>query len=103
MQYDVVLLSCECDETYNSNPAVLEQYLNAGGRAFASHYHYAWFAGSASGENVPAPPGDWGSNLATWFPNLSTSTSGAATVVQTLNGSTKPFPKGVVSTSGSRS
>ena len=31
MPYNVVMLSCECDETYNSNPPVLEQYLNAGG------------------------------------------------------------------------
>jgi hypothetical protein len=94
MPYDVVLLSCECDETYNSNATVLEQYLNAGGRAFGSHFHYAWFAGTAGGENVPAPPADWGANLADWFPSLSTSPSGAATVIETLTGSTKPFPKG---------
>ena len=92
MPYDILLLSCEGDETYNSNSAVLEQYLNAGGRAFASHYHYAWFAGSLSGENVPAPPSDWGANLASW--QGSGSPNGSATVVQTLNGSNKPFQKG---------
>lgn len=95
MPYDVVLLSCEGDETYNSNSAVLEQYLNAGGRAFGSHFHYAWFGGDlAGGENVPAPPSDWGSNLADWGAQLSTSTTGAADVVETLTGSTSPFPKG---------
>jgi hypothetical protein len=96
MPYDVTMLSCECDETYNSNPAVLEQYLNAGGRAFASHYHYAWFAGTASGENVPPPPADWGTNLASWFSTGGSIPSGAADVVQTLTGTTMPFPKGVI-------
>ena len=95
MPYDVVLLSCEGDETYNSNPPVLEQYLNAGGRAFGSHYHYAWFAGTLSGENVPAPPNDWGTSLADWGAMLSTQTTGAAEVVQTLTGTNTPFPKGV--------
>jgi len=95
MPYDIVLLSCEGDETYNSNAPALKAYLDVGGRAFASHYHYAWFAGSLSGENVPAPPSDWGSNLATWNHNsASLQLFASATVVQTLNGSTKPFQKG---------
>jgi hypothetical protein len=95
MPYDIVLLSCEGDETYNSNPSALEQYLNAGGRAFASHYHYAWFAGSLSGENVPSPPSDWGTNLADWqSESFGGGGTGAATIVQTLNGSHTPFPKG---------
>jgi hypothetical protein len=96
MPYDVTMLSCECDETYNSNPQVLEQYLNAGGRAFGSHYHYAWFAGTAGGENVPPPPSDWGTNLASWFSKSGGTPSGAADVVQTLTRTTMPFPKGVV-------
>jgi hypothetical protein len=95
MPYDVVLLSCEGGETYNAKPAVLEQYLNAGGRAFGSHYHYAWFAGTLASGNTPAPPSDWGSNLASWGPSLSGSTSGHATITQTLSGSSgKAFPKG---------
>ena len=96
MPYDIVLLSCEGGETYNSNPPALEQYLNAGGRAFGSHYHYSWFAGTLSGDTtVPAPPSDWGTNLATWGPTLTTTPGGAANVVQTLTGTTKAFPKGV--------
>ena len=43
MKNDIVLLSCEGGETSEANPPFLEQYLNAGGRAFASHFHYAWF------------------------------------------------------------
>jgi hypothetical protein len=95
MPYDIVLLSCEGGETYNANPSVLEQYLNAGGRAFGSHYHYAWFAGTLESGNTPAPPSDWGANLAVWGPNPAPNTTGFATITQTLTGSAKPFPKGV--------
>jgi hypothetical protein len=51
-QHDVVLLSCEGQETTGGTPGVpmtaafqnyLMNYANAGGRVFASHYHYAWF------------------------------------------------------------
>jgi hypothetical protein len=67
MPYDVVLLSCEGGETYKANPPALEAYLNAGGRAFASHFHYAWFSGplDSAGTNTYAANPDW-NNLATW-------------------------------------
>jgi hypothetical protein len=98
MPYDVVLLSCEGGETYNANPAVLEQYLNAGGRVFASHYHYAFFSGAiASGQSYVAPS-DWGSNLASWSPNgagqMTTGGAIGGDIVTTLNGSSSTFPKG---------
>jgi hypothetical protein len=75
---------------------MLEAYLNAGGRAFASHYHYAWFAGSLEGDTtVPPPPVDWGSNLDEWNTGLLGGTlNGYAQVVETLTGTGKPFPKG---------
>jgi hypothetical protein len=53
-QHDVVLLSCEGHETTGGTPGVpmnstfqtyLMNYANAGGRVFASHFHYAWFNG----------------------------------------------------------
>jgi hypothetical protein len=99
MPYDVVLLSCEGGETYDANPTALEQYLNAGGRVFASHYHYSWFSGPiTSGQSYKAPL-DWGSSLASWSANGSS--GGAAipgavggTLVTTLNGTTMPFAKG---------
>jgi hypothetical protein len=66
MPYDAVLLSCEGGETYRPNPGVLEQYLNAGGRVFASHYHYVWFSNvTLINQGFPAPT-DWGNALATW-------------------------------------
>ena len=78
MPFDVVLLSCEGDETYAANPPVLEQYLNAGGRVFASHYHYAWFAGPLETGQSYSPNPDW-SNLASWTsgePGLTTPVGG---------------------------
>jgi hypothetical protein len=64
-QYDVVILSCEGNETSFLNDdgrKVLLDYANAGGRVFASHYHYAWF-NSGPFTTIPgAPP------LATWSP-----------------------------------
>jgi hypothetical protein len=93
--YDILLLSCEGGETYDAKPAILEQYLNEGGRAFASHYHYAWFSGSlVSGQGYLAP-GDWGSSLATWetLPGLEYGPDDGV-IVQTLNGGTGTFAKG---------
>jgi hypothetical protein len=98
MPYDITLLSCEGGETYNADPAVLEQYLNAGGRAFGSHYHYAFFSGPLGSGQSYSAPADWGTNLAMWTANgtgggLGNQANGK--IVQTLNGSTQPFAKGV--------
>jgi hypothetical protein len=96
MPFDAVLLSCEGFETYNANPPALESYLNAGGRAFASHWHSSWFSGPVTNwqQSYTAPP-DWGSNLATWSAWNAIDTSPTdGVLVTTLNGSGKPFPKG---------
>jgi hypothetical protein len=102
--YDILLLSCEGEETYNAKPANLEAYLNTGGRVFASHFHYAWFSGpidGVSGENYVANQ-DWGTNgslLATWSPDTQDNDGAiGGSIVQTLwaQGQTSsPFPKGV--------
>jgi hypothetical protein len=95
MPYDITLLSCEGSETYNANPPALEAYLNAGGRVFASHYHYAWFGGPISSGQAYAAPKDWG-NLATWVPEAQESNGPIGGVItQTLNGTMTPFAKGV--------
>jgi hypothetical protein len=66
-EHDVVLLSCEGQETTGGTPGVpmtatfqtyLMNYANAGGRVFASHFHYAWFN--------TGPFGTGASKLATW-------------------------------------
>jgi hypothetical protein len=96
MAHDITLLSCEGGETYDAKPQILEQYLNAGGRVFASHYHYAFFTNPAESGQAYTPPADWGNNLASWTPGSNSSPSMQANgkIVQTLNGSTMPFPKG---------
>jgi hypothetical protein len=96
MPYDLLLLSCEGGETYQANPPILEQYLNAGGRALATHYHYAWFAGSLESGQAYTAPADWGSHLATWSGGTTSGNDpSGGTVDVTLNGSGNPFPKGV--------
>ena len=103
MPYDIVLLSCEGGETYDAKPDVLEAYLNAGGRAFASHFHYAWFSGPMANtqDNTYAPNSDW-SSLASWSkdPQNGTNSAIGGQLVTTLNGSSQPFSKGVFSRSG---
>jgi hypothetical protein len=98
LPYDITLLSCEGGETYAANPPALEAYLSAGGRVFASHYHYAWFTGPLVSMQQYAAPMDWGSKLATWT-SAGSSTAPTAPIGgildTTLNGTTKPFPKGV--------
>jgi hypothetical protein len=96
MPYDVTLLSCEGAETYAANPAALETYLDAGGRVFASHYHYAWFAGPIGSNQGYTAPRDWGSNLASWMPDNSSAMGPIGGILgTTLNGSSQPFPKGL--------
>jgi hypothetical protein len=63
MPYDVLLLSCEGDETFGMNQSALHDYATAGGRIFASHYHYAWFSSGPYASE----------NLATWHPAPSSS------------------------------
>jgi hypothetical protein len=96
MPYDIVLLSCEGGETYKANPPALESYLNAGGRAFASHLHYSWFSGPLYSGQKYSAPSDWGKNLATWSVSVGTGEGPLGGIINTtLNGSTKPFPKGI--------
>jgi hypothetical protein len=49
-QYDIVMLSCEGDEypdAKTGHRVALRDYINLGGRVFATHYHYNWFQGDA--------------------------------------------------------
>src|SRR5579872_1475403 len=49
-RYDIVVLSCECDTHDDTKPdkRPMHDWLNEGGKVFATHYHYTWF------ENGPA-------------------------------------------------
>ncbi len=65
MNFDLVLLSCEGDEAKGMNQQAMHDYASAGGRIFASHFHYSWFnTGPYASEN-----------LATWTPGTQDVTS----------------------------
>jgi hypothetical protein len=83
MAFDIVLLSCEGQETSQINQAALHEYGNRGGRVFASHFHYSWFN-----------TGPYGSeNLAQWSTGSNDLNDIEANIVTKLaNG--QPFPKG---------
>jgi hypothetical protein len=90
-KYDLLLLSCEGTETLENKGgnspgarASLYEYLNAGGKVFATHYHYVWF------QNSPEPEFK---NIATFKGFGNGAQSGEFDVNMTLpDGS--PFPKG---------
>jgi len=82
-KYDILLLSCECDEHNETKSAaqkdLMRDFLNAGGRVFATHYHYTWFS------NGPAEL----KSIANWTPD---SLSADPTVADVKIDTT--FPKG---------
>jgi hypothetical protein len=81
--YDMVILSCECGENNQTKPAAgmqaLHDWLDEGGKVFASHYHYTWF------KNSPAKDFN---NVASWLTSGIASGSGNYDLDTT-------FPKGV--------
>jgi hypothetical protein len=85
MQFDITLLSCEGEETLNMDQQALLEYATAGGRVFASHFHYAWFD---SGPFASA------ADLATWTPGTNDMGNIQSTIKTTLP-SGAPFPKGI--------
>jgi hypothetical protein len=85
--FDIALLSCECGEQTNTNESTaaygyLSQWLNEGGKVFASHFHYTWFNNTTGGFQ----------NIATW---LGTSIAGSATGPFAIN-NPSTFLKGQV-------
>jgi hypothetical protein len=83
MNYDILLLSCEGQETEEMNQKALYDYANAGGRVFASHYHYAWFTSGPFADE----------NLATWDEGSNHIGDIEADLVTKLADG-RPFPKG---------
>ena len=83
-KYDIVLLSCEGQETSSMNQQALSDYASGGGRVFASHFHYSWFNSGPFGS----------SNLASWTPGTNDLGNITSSIVTTLP-SGAPFPKGI--------
>jgi hypothetical protein len=82
--YDMALLSCECGENNQTKPAAgmqaLHDWLNEGGKVFASHYQYTWF------KNSPATDFQ---GVANWL------TSGPANPANATDDIDATFPKGM--------
>jgi hypothetical protein len=79
--YDITILSCECSENNGTKPPAamkaLHDWLNEGGKVFASHYHYTWFKNG---------PPDF-QNVATWLGSTTANGQGNYNI-------DKSFPKG---------
>jgi hypothetical protein len=58
--YDIVLLSCEGEEANDTktNKQAMHDYLEAGGRVFASHFQYTWFKNGPNDDFKSVA--DWG-------------------------------------------
>jgi hypothetical protein len=86
-RFDMIMMSCEGSEHLENKGGVssgargsMAEYLNAGGKVFASHFHYVWFKNS---------PYEDLQKVATWEENLVTPPAGTNTY--DVNQS---FPKG---------
>ena len=81
--YDLALFSCECGENNKTKPAAgmqaLHDWLNEGGKVFASHYQYTWFKNN--------PQADF-KGVASWV------NSGAANPGTATEDVDAKFPKG---------
>ena len=108
MPYDITILSCEGAETVDqpgstplttTDQANLLAYTSAGGRVFASHFHYAWFSSGPFAAD----------DIATWTTGANPITDSTdnppspelgdfinAQILTTLSASGAPFAKGLV-------
>jgi hypothetical protein len=86
--YDIVILACEGAEHNETKPAsamtALHDWLNEGGKVFATHFHYTWY------KNSPATEFQ---NVATWLGSSIGNGMGNYTINTMLPGG-MPFPKG---------
>jgi hypothetical protein len=98
-QYDIIMLSCEGSPTLGVNATTatyLAPYVNAGGRVFAEHYHYAFFTGYGSLTGTAYPEF---ANVASWtnlgaFGNDSPYNNDITGVIETTLPNGSKFPEG---------
>jgi hypothetical protein len=90
-QYDLVLFSCEGAETNGLTDSArtnLYDYANNGGRAFLSHYHYAWLTPTGPFSTLNPP-------IASWVTGAHKDRDPAGAVVSITIADGGPFPEGV--------
>jgi hypothetical protein len=93
MRYDLVLFSCEGNETINMNQQVLFDYAKAGGRVFASHYHYSWFNTGPFSE--AANLAEWTRGATAIEPLVCSQTGAIGGQILTTLPNGQPFPGGI--------
>ncbi|MBX3187025.1 MAG: carboxypeptidase regulatory-like domain-containing protein [Labilithrix sp.] len=104
-KYDIAVLSCEGSERTGDKQAYYENiknYLDAGGRAFASHFHYVWFRygpnplpTTAAWANPPNTSGPYaidtdfpkGNAFADWLVNVGASTTRGTIALEAVRNS----------------
>jgi len=100
MRYDIVMLSCEGTMTggvTSTTAGYLAPYLNAGGRVYAEHYHYAFFTDYSTSPGIPFPQF---ANVASWN-NVGAASNDApylnpiSAVVEGTLPDGGPFPEGL--------
>jgi hypothetical protein len=84
MRYDMVVLSCTGYEPKHINQQVLFDYAAAGGRVFASHSHYVWFATGPFGAR----------NLAAWTNGQHQAGTSFVAGIATTTWGNQLFPRG---------
>jgi hypothetical protein len=92
LRYDLVLFSCEGSETADMNQQVLFDYAQAGGRVFASHYHYSWF--NTGPFSAAANIAEWTRGATAIEPLACNSTGTIGGQITTTLANGQPFPGG---------
>ena len=99
MRYDIVMLSCEGLPTAGvtaTTATYLAPYVNAGGRVFAEHYHYAFFTAY---NKTPGTPYPQFANVADWTTVGLAANDGYSSdisgVIETTLPNGQAFPEGV--------
>jgi hypothetical protein len=85
MPFDITLLTCEGHETTAMNQQALYAYAQAGGRVFASHFHYAWLDSGPFGAQ----------NLAKWETGTQSYNTDPNAEIETTLPNGAAFPRGV--------
>jgi hypothetical protein len=102
-KFDITLLSCEGRPSTGGGPQLtganqqaLLDYVNGGGRVFASHFHYAWFTSGPFASLAIPPLVNWTSaTLMSSSETIDDSAAFWAALDITTTGGSMAFPEGV--------
>ncbi len=103
LQYDIVVLSCEGEQGSDTKPQAaldaLQDYADAGGRVFASHWHNIWIGGNFQEDGTIGIP-SWEA-VANWENANNPPDPTTATIDQSANPKGAAFAEWMVNVGGS--